>query len=62
MTWESRLLFLIVLTLAYTWVGYPALLWALRKALGRRTVAGDYLPTVSIVVAVHNEEAQIAGR
>lgn len=62
MNWETRLVFIIVLTLGYTWAGYPALLWALRKILGGKTISRDYQPTISIVVAVHNEETQIAAK
>src|SRR5262245_31384451 len=48
---------------AYTYVGYPLLI-AAAVQLRRRPVrrAEQYLPTVSFVVAVHNEENRVARR
>jgi cellulose synthase/poly-beta-1,6-N-acetylglucosamine synthase-like glycosyltransferase len=48
----------------YAYVGYPALVWALSRLLGRRRqppAAGD-LPSVSLLVAAYNEEAEIEKR
>ena len=49
----------------YTYVGYPALLWLLAKLKRRRQEPADSevdLPSVTVVIAAHNEENNIAGR
>jgi hypothetical protein len=53
---EVRVLSFLVVLLAYTWVGYPALLWALRRLFGRPAVTGDDRPWVCIFVPVNNEK------
>jgi cellulose synthase/poly-beta-1,6-N-acetylglucosamine synthase-like glycosyltransferase len=50
------------LILAYTWIGYPALLWILRRIFGRQPRPGSGEPTFSVIVAVFNEEAHIAAK
>ena len=49
---------------SYTWAGYPALLWVLRRFFERPVVrdAAGTKPFVSIIVPVHNEETHIAGK
>ncbi|HVM92308.1 MAG TPA: glycosyltransferase [Terriglobales bacterium] len=49
---------------AYTWVGYPALLWFMNSLRGSRKtpVLVKNSPFVSIVIAVHNEQATIADK
>jgi cellulose synthase/poly-beta-1,6-N-acetylglucosamine synthase-like glycosyltransferase len=49
----------------YTYAGYPLLLWALSKLVRRRRVpetSADHLPTATVLVAAHNEEAIIAAK
>jgi cellulose synthase/poly-beta-1,6-N-acetylglucosamine synthase-like glycosyltransferase len=49
----------------YTYVGYPALLWLLAKLKRSRQEPADSevdLPSVTVVIAAHNEENNIAGR
>jgi cellulose synthase/poly-beta-1,6-N-acetylglucosamine synthase-like glycosyltransferase len=50
----------------YAYAGYPVLVWALSRALGRRpdppTVADAELPAVSLLVAAYNEEREIGDR
>ena len=48
--------------LAYTFVGYPALAWSLARVAPRRVRRQDVQPTVTVLVAAHNEAAVIAGR
>jgi glycosyltransferase involved in cell wall biosynthesis len=48
--------------LAWTHVGYPAAAAALARLRGRPVRKSDYDPTVSIVVAAHNEEGVIGAR
>ena len=59
---EVRVLALLVGVLAYTWVGYPGLLWILRRLFGRPAERGDQQPTVSIIVPVHNEQSGISAK
>jgi cellulose synthase/poly-beta-1,6-N-acetylglucosamine synthase-like glycosyltransferase len=61
MTWCSQLVRLCLVVVAYTWVGYPALLWVLRRLFARpvlRDLAGAR-PLVSIIVPVYNGERYI---
>lgn len=64
-------LLLLVLTaslaaVAYTYVAYPGLIWVLSRLFGRRPVrpaaADADLPFVTLVIAAHNEEADIGPR
>lgn len=43
----------------YIYFGYPALLWILSRVRPKAVQRGDALPHVSMVVALHNEEAVI---
>lgn len=64
MSWDTALLVVTTLIIAYTWLGYAGLLWALRLCFGR-AVVGDATaakPFVSIIVPVHNEEERIAAK
>lgn len=70
MHWETDLLVGTVLILAYTWVGYAALLWLLRLLSGHALVPDGVAvdegaaakPFVSIIVPAHNEEKRIAAK
>jgi cellulose synthase/poly-beta-1,6-N-acetylglucosamine synthase-like glycosyltransferase len=59
---SALLLASVLLLLVYTWLGYPALLWLMRRAVRRRFVSGRNRVSVSIIVAVHNEESRIASK
>ena len=59
---EVRVLALLVGVLTYTWVGYPGLLWILRRLFGHPAERGDQQPTVSIIVPVHNEQSGISAK
>src|SRR5947207_2957095 len=62
MIWTKTVFTASFLALVYVWAGYPLLL-CLRCALVRtRPLRGRYFPTYSIIVAAHNEEAQIAAK
>ncbi|HEY9723287.1 MAG TPA: glycosyltransferase family 2 protein [Oscillatoriaceae cyanobacterium] len=45
---------------AYAYLGYPLLLWPLARLFGRLNRTGDALPTVSLLIAAHNEDSIIA--
>ena len=49
-----------LLLLAYTCAGYPLLVFVLSNLRSRPVRRGDITPTVSIIVAAHNEERGIA--
>lgn len=51
-----------VLLLSYTYVGYPALMYAWASLRGRPHRKQRIQPTVSVVVVAHNEAARVAQR
>lgn len=63
MTWSAIFLAALILVVAYTWVGYPALLWTATRLWKRKPKrAGHEFPSISIVVACYNEESRIAAK
>lgn len=50
----SILLWFSLALIAYAYVGYPLLIYALSRLRPRRVITGDVSPTVSVVLAVHN--------
>src|SRR5690349_121804 len=54
--WTSAALFL------YTYAGYPVCLWARGRFRARPVKRGPYLPYVSIILAVRNEEAILSAK
>jgi cellulose synthase/poly-beta-1,6-N-acetylglucosamine synthase-like glycosyltransferase len=52
----------LLLLLAYTWLGYPAMLWTLRVIFRVRRVTDTCEPAFSIIVAAYNEEAHITAK
>ncbi len=46
----------------YTYLGYPLYLWVLTKVARKNIAKAENFPTVSVVVAAHNEERNIAAR
>jgi cellulose synthase/poly-beta-1,6-N-acetylglucosamine synthase-like glycosyltransferase len=46
-------------TLLYTYAGYPALVVALGRVMGRRVARAPYEPTISILIAARNEAAHL---
>ncbi|HEX8148586.1 MAG TPA: glycosyltransferase family 2 protein [Pyrinomonadaceae bacterium] len=56
------ILWLSVALCVYVYAGYPALLWALARVAGRPPRKGEVTPAVSVVIAAHNEERQIAAK
>jgi cellulose synthase/poly-beta-1,6-N-acetylglucosamine synthase-like glycosyltransferase len=43
----------------YAYVGYPLLAWMLGRFSGRPSSAGASTPSITVVIAAHNEEARI---
>ncbi len=61
MTWDTLLLTVLLVTLAYTWAGYAAILWVIARILHRPLLRDEYArPSISIIVACFNEEQVIA--
>ncbi|WP_141519181.1 glycosyltransferase family 2 protein [Marilutibacter aestuarii] len=46
----------------HAYVGYPVFMAILARWRGRDPLCGDHAPTISVVLAVHDEEARVAGR
>jgi cellulose synthase/poly-beta-1,6-N-acetylglucosamine synthase-like glycosyltransferase len=61
MNWKVALSIFIFTWIAYTWVGYPCLLWLLRQWEGRpvQRKREDWTPLVSILLPVHNEQERL---
>jgi len=63
MIWPEQVLLFAVFLLAYTWIGYPVLLYVrlllMRLPQRSRLKTPHPTPSFSIIVAVHNEEARI---
>ena len=53
----EALFWTVIAALAYTFVGYPALVFVLAQLRPRPPRRGDVQPTVSVLVAAYNEEA-----
>ena len=58
----DQCLLIVSLSLAYTWLGYPAILWTLRQIFGTPPRRESCQPTFSVIVAAYNEEAHIAAK
>lgn len=47
---------------AYAYLGYPLVLWPLAMLFGRLNRTGGALPSVSLLIAAHNEESSIGAK
>lgn len=47
---------------AYTYLGYPLVVWALARWFGREPERGTALPKVTLLIAAHNEAAVIGAK
>ncbi|HEX6183669.1 MAG TPA: glycosyltransferase family 2 protein [Pyrinomonadaceae bacterium] len=48
--------------LAYTYVGYPALVWAVSRLRPRAVRRGELEPTVTVIITAYNEERDLAAK
>jgi cellulose synthase/poly-beta-1,6-N-acetylglucosamine synthase-like glycosyltransferase len=48
--------------LAYTYAGYPALVWAVSRLRPRAVRRGELEPTVTVVITAYNEERDLAAK
>jgi len=46
----------------YTYIGYPVAVWLLARARNRKVSKSEMTPRVSVVIACHNEEANVRAR
>jgi cellulose synthase/poly-beta-1,6-N-acetylglucosamine synthase-like glycosyltransferase len=51
-----------MIVIAYTWIGYPLILWILRTQGSREVNRAEALPSSTIVIAAYNEERHIQGK
>jgi biofilm PGA synthesis N-glycosyltransferase PgaC len=51
-----------VALVAYAYVGYPLLVWALGRFSERPSPAGALTPSITVVIAAHNEEGRIGAK
>lgn len=51
-----------LILVAYTYVGYPALIFALSRIFGRPAMQARITPKVSLIIAAYNEERDIASK
>src|SRR6476659_7055753 len=51
-----------VAALAYTYVGYPILLLVLSGIRGRKVLARNFTPSVTIIITAYNEERDLAAK
>jgi cellulose synthase/poly-beta-1,6-N-acetylglucosamine synthase-like glycosyltransferase len=57
------ILWVCVLLMVYSYVGYPFLLWIISRVRGRPVKpAGGFTPAVSVIIPVHNEQGVIAAK
>jgi biofilm PGA synthesis N-glycosyltransferase PgaC len=59
MTWAVYLFWVSALLVTYAYVGYPVWLWLRRSWRNEAVKKSDITPSVSIVIAVHNEAATL---
>src|SRR5262249_34976285 len=46
----------------YTYIGYPVVVWLLARVRNRKVLKREITPRVSVVIACHNEEANVRAR
>jgi cellulose synthase/poly-beta-1,6-N-acetylglucosamine synthase-like glycosyltransferase len=57
MNWEQFIAVGSLFLLAYTWIGYPALIVSLQRLFAFPVARSSIYPHISIILAVHNEQA-----
>ena len=60
--WEEVSLITVLALAIYTWLGYPLALWMLRLLFRRRFGRKTNPLRVSVIIAVHNEEALVSDK
>ena len=62
MTMAVTIFWLSLALALYVYAGYPVCLWLLARTRRRRASAGEYLPTVTLLIAAYNEERVMADK
>lgn len=58
----ESLFWISVAAILYTYLGYPIAVWLLGRVRNREILKADITPRVSVVIACHNEETNVAAR
>ena len=58
----TAIFWLALLALAYTYVGYPLLVWAVSSARPRELRRANWEPTVTVIITAYNEELDLASK
>ncbi|PYT05321.1 MAG: family 2 glycosyl transferase [Acidobacteria bacterium] len=58
----ESLFWISVAAILYTYVGYPVVVWMLARLRRREVLKADIFPSVSVVLACHNEQGNIEAR
>jgi len=48
--------------MAYTYVGYPMLLWLVARFRSRPVMRAEWTPHVTVIIAAYNEERDLAAK
>jgi cellulose synthase/poly-beta-1,6-N-acetylglucosamine synthase-like glycosyltransferase len=59
MIWDQWIAVASLFLLAYTWIGYPAIIFFLQRFLARPVARSSIHPNVSLILAVHNEQSSV---
>jgi cellulose synthase/poly-beta-1,6-N-acetylglucosamine synthase-like glycosyltransferase len=62
LSWDTVAFVVAASLLAYTWLGYAAILWSLSRLFGMQPMRESCQPGFSVIVAAYNEEAHIAAK
>ena len=60
MTFTWSLIFLSSAWLGFAYAGYPLILWLLARRSPQSVRSGDAFPPISVIIAVHNGERDLA--
>src|ERR1051325_6145636 len=52
----------VALLIAYTYIGYPLLVFVLSRLFSRPVRQDDFTPKVSVIIAAHNEELNLGAK
>ena len=58
----ESLFWISVAAILYTYIGYPVVVWMLARLRRREVLKADIFPSVSVVLACHNEQGNIEAR
>ena len=58
----ESLFWISVAAILYTYIGYPVIVWMLARLRRREVFKADIVPSVSVVLACHNEQGNIEAR